>query len=38
LCVHRDQMTAEAVDRVARLPGLRQVAVEGPIALYRVGP
>jgi hypothetical protein len=36
--VHRDRLDAEAADRVTRLPGLRQLDVEGPIALYRVEP
>lgn len=36
--VHRDAMDASGLDRLTRLPGLREVDAEGPIALYRVGP
>ena len=36
--VHRDRLDVEAADRVTRLPGLRQLDVEGPIALYRLEP
>jgi hypothetical protein len=36
--VHLDRLSAEAVVNVARLPGLQQIAVEGPIVLYRVMP